>query len=473
MTSDGAATTSDYSTSASSTWASHARGDSKSSLFTDLSSSSNSRQNSAVYKPDSAAALHMRARSGQPSARAPDVGHHVRRQRPVPKSVTSPRHAQDAKHGKFFVVSTMPSPVDRRRVTQRAQTTDRAPAAFDVRKVAQKSTLQRRERVDRGGEGRGLSRCGGSLDSLIDASRLDASYDSDPVEPPPEREPQQVLATNDASRQRSHTMGVPRAKRPNSVVLTIGGDRHLVPREVIDRFRDPTLQRVTAPRGADPQIGVACRFERSDVSDARTPLKASDDLSPITRRRYDSEEMRRKRDHRRHTVAGAGDSVEALIAALTAVTPTRAHESPSHCSPPSGSASAWERLRPAMERRAPRTMQSWLKEERLRQARSASDLLDLDDEPMPEVAHLRVRSSEQTPTHHPAPAPSRTLLRRQIYSPAEQRAARRRLRRESAESPVTSPTAASPTFTSTRGAIVASVDRRASRNDNFTFESSL
>ena len=344
-----------------------------------------------------------------------------------------------------------------------------ASPGFDVRKIVDRSTLQRREREGEGGQ---LSRCGGSLDSLIDASRLDASFESDYIDPSPAPpRPEDRCAPLRESghvtpRERSRTMALPRTKRPSSVVLTIGADRHLVPREVIDRFRDPSLQRVTPPDGVDPQIGVAYRFERNDVSDVQrhvSPLKASDDLSPVTRRRHDPDELRRKRDHRRHTVAGAGDSVEAIIAALTAVSPSR--ESPSSVSPPTSS-SAWERLRPAMEKRAPRTMQSWLQQERMRQARSASDLLDLDDSQPPTICHFRNRSSEQTPVHrHPHAHLERAPLRRQIYSPAEQRAARRRMRRESSDSPVVS-----PTTTSARG---PPPERMTSRTDNFTFESSL
>ena len=221
--------------------------------------------------------------------------------------------------------------------------------------------------------------------------------------------------------------------------------------------------------------------------------------SPVVLRRQDPD-ARKKREHRRHTVAGL-DSAEHLqaLATLTDSDAARDERSEStHDDAQLSSSSAWERLQPRHgvapvgAQVPPRNLQLWLQEERLRQARSASDLLDLDEheslhEPQqqlqwkPSMSHRGGgdRALQSSLGQRPR---SMDLLhehaQQQHFSPSEQRSRRRR-RRESSESPkVLSPV--SPMTSSRFGFPTPSPQynntgdsKRTSRNGRFTFESSL
>ena len=533
--------------------------------------------------------------------------------------------------GKFFVMSTIPSPhMPHKRGPNRVQTDsvpqrnaysprsgggyrDKPPSAFDVTKIVGNSTLQRREkeRQDRASrrEGSGdlrhrLYNHGGSLDSLIDSSlmnRLDSSFGGtgDSATTDSEQgELYQALVTdfdqrmNDMKtgssentppmmRPRSKTIDSPRNKnRPDSVLLTIGGEKHLVPRELVDKFRDPSLHRVTTPEGSDPQIGVAFRFEwgknpPSDDSHSDSLVNAKNsEYQPDVRGhdsrnvRFDSDEVKRahcgstphsnvyrdavrtqpgthesgyhdgspspgsshspssppppplpraptartssgfvpkprapspvalrrrdpaakkKREHRRHTVAGMDDAehLKALnmLSSLTSgktSAETASDEVPSQKTSPSSS--AWERLRPATSQ-PPRDVMTWLQEERLRQARSTSDLLAIDDdEEIPKVDH-RYRFSEQTlqrpETGNVANRPNNFdfFKHERKFSPSEQRQRRRMRSRELSKESVSSPVSPTSRFPPTSPVMAnfgsnSQMDR-GSRGGPFTFESSI
>ena len=51
---------------------------------------------------------------------------------------------------------------------------------------------------------------------------------------------------------------------PGQVILAQGNKQQFVPSSFVEKFRDPSLHRVTPPKG-DPNIGIACRFERRDI----------------------------------------------------------------------------------------------------------------------------------------------------------------------------------------------------------------
>ena len=558
-------------------------------------SPAHSRQNSHVLqRQDHTTALPRQSTVTSRAAYPPAAMSSSNSQQQPPPSMT----------GKFFVMSSTPSPLVGRRVTHddmdiykplSPRVTPRASnvaASFDVAKIVGNSTLQRREKDVRGGGGgqrtaasgrcdqqqqQAPQRYGGSLDSLIDA-RLElhnsSFYDTTDSE---QGELYQSLVTdfdrrlNDlkdsnaaasvdlSPRHRSKTMDStsPRTSkpaRPDSIILTVGGDRHLVPREFVDKFRDPSLHRVTPPEGSDPQIGVAYRFERKDflldyaasrsgqpsAADSksvkfqdssnqnpdqfkpnifrdmlthssrgkdtpdRAPTRPPNPRrprapSPVVLRRQDPD-ARKKREHRRHTVAGL-DSAEHLqaLATLTDSDAARDERSEStHDDAQLSSSSAWERLQPRHgvapvgAQVPPRNLQLWLQEERLRQARSASDLLDLDEheslhEPQqqlqwkPSMSHRGGgdRALQSSLGQRPR---SMDLLhehaQQQHFSPSEQRSRRRR-RRESSESPkVLSPV--SPMTSSRFGFPTPSPQynntgdsKRTSRNGRFTFESSL
>lgn len=128
------------------------------------------------------------------------------------------------------------------------------------------------------------SRHGGSLDSLIDQyDRLDWSFcESDSSE---HEDLLQSLTDTFDFKMRSliekessalNDGGIP---GKGQVILAQGDRQHFVPSSFVDKFRDPSLHRVTPSKGEQPKIGIACRFERKDIdsqfrSEAKSPSVA-------------------------------------------------------------------------------------------------------------------------------------------------------------------------------------------------------